>query len=536
MNDNSTGSSHSSLAEDFEWDASEATVTAWSQTTSTQPVRRRGAFGTRGTGRSARFRAKKPQLSRESSSEESGLFGRDSPSPEKNLFSRDNVVEEDCATDFPSDVMPRRVPPKLTRSVSITAKSLPSVPKPMRMGRSMSLSLVSGYARDVSESSLADESPLQSWSENANPNHLDELLEAELESGGSRKKQFRQSRRSSIHGSTTPLSDLMSSSIQHVGGLKTDIGTPVWLNPDKMSPPKGLDFGDLTDCGPSKGLDFGDLTDCGPPPKGLDFGDLTDCGPTSPARSVASSRKRGINGSPISDIDDWSSNGLSINSSSSRSAHHSRSRSRILCSPVPDLPLPFAPPMTRRRNENELRPMEVESDGHASDSDSNGGNDTSFESASDRPSFPLALGKQPIKSSESDGDIFQTMSSYQDLKFLIKTLRQESEGRCAMGNSWNVAPPAGWTSSRRAAFFQWSTRNLGFDVRATGGSFNYLQISKTRGDEVLSKLEEALISYKQKEVDKQKESAPNINHDSFSFMDTSCSARKPAAERRYVLN
>jgi hypothetical protein len=185
--------------------------------------------------------------------------------------------------------------------------------------------------------------------------------------------------------------------------------------------------------------------------------------------------------------------------------------------------------------------MDVESDGHASDSDSNAGNspDCSFESTNGlHPSFLAPLGKQQsIKSDESAGngdDIFETMSSYQDLKFLIKTLREEAKGRCAMGNSWNVAPPAGWTSSRRGAFFQWTTRHLGFDVRATGGAFNYLQISRTRGAEVLSKLEEALISYKQKEVDKQKVQEPDLAQDAFSFMDTSCSARKPTLEKRYA--
>jgi hypothetical protein len=196
--------------------------------------------------------------------------------------------------------------------------------------------------------------------------------------------------------------------------------------------------------------------------------------------------------------------------------------------------------MKSGRSNEELRKMDVESDGHASDSDSNAGNspECSFESANGHPSFPIPLEKQQsIKSDESAGSgdvIFETMSSYQDLKFLIKTLRKESETRFAMGNSLNVAPPAGWTSSRRGAFFQWSTRHLGFDVRATGGAFNYLQISRTRGAEVLSKLEEALISYKQKEVDKQKETVPDLAQDTFSFMDTSCSARKPTAEKRYV--
>jgi hypothetical protein len=502
MNMNDHSSSHSSSLEDYEFDVSEAaTVTAWSKAA----MPRRRAFGTKGKGRSARsFRTKKPQMSRGSPSEESGFLGGDSMSPEKNLFSRDNVVAEECATDFPSNGMARRAAPKLTRSNTITGNA-PSLPKPSkRLNRSASLSLFSSGARDSSDATSTDEDQqLKPWSENANPNHFEDLLEAELKSGGSRKKQFR---RSSIHGSTTPLSDLMS-----IAQVKADLGTPTWLNPDKTSPSKGLDFGDLTDCGIA----------------------------SSPARSVASSRKRGVNGSPFSDIDDWSSTGglsASINSSSSLSARRSRSRIYSLVA-APGMPLPFAPMMKSGRSHEELRTMDVESDGHASDSDSNAGisPETSFESASGHPSFLIPWGKQVSDESAGSGDdIFDTMSSYQDLKFLIKTLRRESEGRCAMGNSWNVAPPAGWTSSRRGAFFQWSTRHLGFDVRATGGAFNYLQISRTRGAEVLSKLEEALVSYKQKEVDKQKQNDPVLAQDAFSFMDTSCSARKPTAEKRYV--
>lgn len=499
---NRTG--RSSSLDDFEFDASEeATVTAWSKAS----MPRRRAFGTKGKGRSGRsFRTKKPP-SRGSASEESGFLGtRDSSSPEKNLFSRHNVVEEHSATDFPVNAMPQRAPPKLTRSSSMAIR------EPFkRLSRSASLSLFSpDRARDSSDTTSTDEDQQQAlkpWAENANPNHFEEYLEAGLKSGGSRKKQFR---RSSIHGgSTTPLSNLMGSIAQ----VKADLATPTWLNPDKASPAKGLDFGDLTDCGIA----------------------------SSPARSIASSRKRGVNGSPFSDIDDWSSTGglsASINSSSSLSARRSRSR---IFSLVPGVPLPFAPSMKAGncgRSYEDLRTMHVESDGHASDSDSNTGNnspDTSFETATGHPSFLIPWGKQVSDESAGSGDdIFETMSSYPDLKFLIKTLRRESEGRCAMGNSWNVAPPAGWTSSRRGAFFQWSTRHLGFDVRATGGAFNYLQISRTRGAEVLSKLEEALVSYKQKEVDKQKQKSPDLSQDAFSFMDTSCSARKPTAEKRYV--
>jgi hypothetical protein len=503
----------SSSLEDFEFDASvDSTVTAWSKAA----MPRRRAFGTKGKGRSARsFRMNK---SRESPSEESGFLGGDSMSPqEKNLFSRDNVVEEHSATEFNPNAMPRKPPPKLTRSASM------ALPKTLtRHSRSASLSLFSPQhgARDSSDTTTstdedqAQQRVLQPWAENTNPNHLEEYLEAELKSGGSRKKQFR---RSSIHGgSTTPLSDLMS-----IAQVKADLGTPTWLNPDKTSPAKGLDFGDLTDYGMGSGLT------------------------SSPARSVASSRKRGVNGSPFSDIDDWSSTGglsASHNSSSSLSARRSRSR---IFSLVPGVSLPFAPSMkvaagngAGGKSNEDLRTMDVESDGHASDSDgSNAGvsPDTSFESARGQPSFLIPWGKQQSDESESSGDdIFETMSSYPDLKFLIKTLRRESEGRCAMGNSWNVAPPAQWTSSRRGAFFQWSTRHLGFDVRATGGAFNYLQISRTRGAEVLSKLEEALVSYKQKEVDKQKQKSPDLLLDAFSFMDTSCSARKPPAEKRYV--
>jgi hypothetical protein len=99
------------------------------------------------------------------------------------------------------------------------------------------------------------------------------------------------------------------------------------------------------------------------------------------------------------------------------------------------------------------------------------------------------------------GVIFETMSSYEDLKFLLKDLRRWFGGKLVasfgVSNNCTVVPPNAWSSSRRAAFVHWSITHLGFSHRCCGGGVNVLQISISKGKQLQKDLEQALLQYKE---------------------------------------
>lgn len=273
--------------------------------------------------------------------------------------------------------------------------------------------------------------------------------------------------------------------------------------------------------------------------------------PPSPARSVASlSRKRGVaGGSPLgfssSEWDDWSAGGglaamdASNNSSSSSftnpnwSTVRPRPRSRIYSPDPSSLPLPFGhsttinpslpPPHPNRYHSNPSPDptaardvMDIDSeDDDDNESRSNDGfldssdRDSSFESSNrDPPSHSFRVSARgggkppqvPLRLVETEQDVLESMPSYNDLKFVISSLRHQS---CARVNfhcaSWQLCPRLRWEPTRRAGLIQWATRHLGFALRAIGGSHSYLQISKARGLDLLVKLEQSRALYKQEQ-------------------------------------
>ena len=97
--------------------------------------------------------------------------------------------------------------------------------------------------------------------------------------------------------------------------------------------------------------------------------------------------------------------------------------------------------------------------------------------------------------------IMDTMSSYDDFKFLIRELRKRLNvgnpfASFGMGNRCTIVPPNIWESARKAAFIRWTTGDLGFMLRSGGGSVCFLQISCSKGSELLKKLEVALLNHK----------------------------------------
>ena len=102
---------------------------------------------------------------------------------------------------------------------------------------------------------------------------------------------------------------------------------------------------------------------------------------------------------------------------------------------------------------------------------------------------------------EEEEDPLKSVSSYEDLKFMIKTLRKWSKGKnlasfgVAMGCT--IAIPSKWSPVRKGAFMSWAKSGLGFSLRSGGGSVAFLQTTSAKGMEVLKDLEAKLLRHKE---------------------------------------
>lgn len=191
-------------------------------------------------------------------------------------------------------------------------------------------------------------------------------------------------------------------------------------------------------------------------------------------------------GSPLREVEDWfTSSSLSLLST------NSTRRSRILSLPDDDPP-PFAPSLQRAE-------MDVDSDD--GDDESSDSPNISFVEPPTYPTDKPISSKVKDASTENPEYILETMSSYDDLKFLIKSLRKEANAPRLPGMtvSWNITPAPTWSSNRRSAFYQWTVQDLGFSVRAIGATAMFVQIPKSKGEKLLHILEGALIQVKKKE-------------------------------------
>ena len=100
--------------------------------------------------------------------------------------------------------------------------------------------------------------------------------------------------------------------------------------------------------------------------------------------------------------------------------------------------------------------------------------------------------------------VFDSMSSYDDLKYLVKELRRLKSGKTFTSfgafKNWTVPLLHSWSSERRYGFITWTTRDLGFRLRTGGSSVLFLQIHSSSGLEVLRSLEIALLEHKKRQV------------------------------------
>ena len=113
-------------------------------------------------------------------------------------------------------------------------------------------------------------------------------------------------------------------------------------------------------------------------------------------------------------------------------------------------------------------------------------------------------------------NIFDTMSSYEDLKFLVKELRRWSGGKLhasfgGLSKNCTVVPPNAWPSARRSAFVEWTTIQLGFSHRCCGGGVNYLQIGASKAKELQRDLEKSLLEYKEKSKKQKSKTAQTFS-------------------------
>jgi hypothetical protein len=95
-------------------------------------------------------------------------------------------------------------------------------------------------------------------------------------------------------------------------------------------------------------------------------------------------------------------------------------------------------------------------------------------------------------------DVIQSMSSYEDVLFLVNSLDKEKEKGVFV--SWCVVPRSEWDSNRRNSFFNWTLGTLGFALDYAGGNVKYVKISKTKGRQLLSLLRSALNACKERGI------------------------------------
>ena len=508
--------------EELEWDGQE-TATAWSRA---QKARGTGrvvrTFGNRGRkGRTLRRSTNSRHLMKSSSFQRlednisSGYMADEKSSPSTSGLSERSSSASLVSSTTVTDLFNTK-PPRHARSMSTAGKVASSRP-PRILHRSHSISL---FDREPSSSTInSDDNIYGYWEENSNPNDNNSshsnLDDVEKE-GRERKKP--RARRHSATGHLAPLSDVKQRSL-------TPDPTLSWLPQSATSKLQRLE------------LDCRELSDL-------------PIHPSPDEVSVSSSRKRLVCGSPRDsdlfqrrDSDDWSSTCLNLSQSmNSGRSSSGRSRSRIF-SPEPSEQefMPMIPSLKTdmQRGNNHMDVDSDDGDDEESGMGASSSPDNSFTSAGSTSHHKVddygeGNNREDVKK-DSPEYILEKMSSYDDLKFLIKALRKENNtklGKSSFGgcHSWNVPPPRDWSSARRSAFLMWTKTHLGFTVRAVDLASTYLQIPRSLGEVVLTNLEAALVVYKQRENNDPNKPGGSEGASSMrGLIDWTASASKPAA-------
>lgn len=293
-------------------------------------------------------------------------------------------------------------------------------------------------------------------------------------------------RRHSIQGNIAPLSNRIASAVSALKPQPSNLASDLaWLvvQPSKQEQSLELDL--------------------------LDTSEAPDM--STPDRSVSSSRKRGVCGTPIEA--DMSMSLLSTATSSIRR------RSLVL---IPEDSHNF-PTIPNIRLQDSARNLEVESDDDDESIDNS--RNTSFHSA-------VSQGETEKMADDEDDDladrccepehILDNMTTFEDLKYLLKMLQNQSKIQISFGsNSWTVTPRSSWPKSRSSEFIKWARAQFNFASHSIDGTTSYLQIQKTHGRQLLQQIEAAVRVYETREclqkilsVDDQMKESPLFSRSS----------------------
>jgi hypothetical protein len=141
--------------------------------------------------------------------------------------------------------------------------------------------------------------------------------------------------------------------------------------------------------------------------------------------------------------------------------------------------------------------------------------------ARERPSSNMSNQILELENATVD-DVVKSMSSIEDIEFLSTSLQKSiiRQGGCI------IAPPVKWEAKRRDAFFQWTTKSLGFTFRPGGGNFSFIQTTKTRGSRLLVLLNATLKSLKSCDEGEMRESLSNIEESNSIDFDFSSAVKR----------
>ncbi|GAX26937.1 hypothetical protein FisN_9Lh237 [Fistulifera solaris] len=229
---------------------------------------------------------------------------------------------------------------------------------------------------------------------------------------------------------------------------------------------------------------------------------------STPDRSLSSSsRKRGVCGTPIE-----ADMSLSLTSSIIR-------RRSLVLIPEDSHNLPTLPiiPKDRIRNQH-VESEEEEEEDDVNDDDSR---NTSFHSTPDEMEKMRKQEENGADRCNEPDSILDHMTTIDDLKYLLKTLQNQSRMPISFGtNSWTVTPRSSWPQSRSSDFIQWARVQFGFACHSIDGSTSYLQIQKTHGRQLIQQLEAAFQLYETRRESLQKISEDDRMKDSPLFSRT----------------
>ena len=103
---------------------------------------------------------------------------------------------------------------------------------------------------------------------------------------------------------------------------------------------------------------------------------------------------------------------------------------------------------------------------------------------------------------EKEEDPLEDVSSYEDLKYLIKILRKWSNGKNAAsfgaGTGCTIAIPAKWSQARRQSFLNWSIQGLGFNIDSVQqGKARSIKAPARKATKIHQDLEAKLLRHKE---------------------------------------